>query len=195
MILLRLTHESTSDALALLFTTGKSLLAEAKKQRLAATDGAGPSHQKESTVPAAGPTNEEGGKGKKRELGSRVLPPRRRWESKNIMRPVKEPHTIRYVYLLSQSPAYSCRSEFAAVDWCALHPEGTEGDFNRWLDFLDPKGDAMQVGDLDCRSISLTLMSLGVQEEGEGREKGHSQRPLGECNTLHCQRMHSHSPP
>jgi hypothetical protein len=78
MILLRLTHESTSDALALLFTMGKSLLAEAKKQRLAATDGAGPSHQKESTVPAAGPTNEKGGKGKKRELGSWVLPPRRR---------------------------------------------------------------------------------------------------------------------
>jgi hypothetical protein len=58
MILLRSMHKSTSDAfLALLFAMGKSLSAEARKQTLANTDGAGPSCQKESIVPTVGPSN------------------------------------------------------------------------------------------------------------------------------------------
>jgi hypothetical protein len=119
----------------------------------------------------------------------RMLPPQRRYERKNKMQPVSEPRTIRYIYFSCQSTTYSYHRQFATVDWCASHPEGTEGDFNRWWDTMDEKSDAMQVGELDCRStfILLTLISLGVQEEGEGRKQEHSQRPLGECNTLHCQ--------
>jgi hypothetical protein len=120
--------------------------------------------------------------------GHCMLPPRRRYECKEKMQPVSEPKTKRYVYFSCQSTTYSYCRQFATVDWCTLHPKGTEGNFNQWWDSVQEKSNVMQVGELDCRStfISLILTSLEVQEEGEGGHQGYARKPPGECNTLCC---------